>query len=88
MEPLHILEQKITQLVELVKHLQSVNTRLLEENNNLAMQKIDLAKKIEDLETCMLTGTVTLEEEKALTKMVVDDLIKSIDSLVSNETVS
>lgn len=92
MEILQALEQKIAQLVALIKELKAANDALTQSNERLmqevtvvSTEKADLQKRIDALENSMLTGSATVEEEKALTKMVVDDLIKSIDVLIGNE---
>lgn len=71
METLQILELKIAQLIERIKDLKAENTALL--------------GKIDALETSMLRGKESFEEEKALTRNAVDDLIKNIDSLIGNQ---
>ncbi len=71
METLQILELKIAQLIERIKELKVENTALLD--------------KIDVLETSMLRGKECFEEEKALTRTAVDDLIKNIDSLIGNQ---
>jgi hypothetical protein len=81
METLHVLGEKITSLIGLTQKLQAENAQLVEENGQLIA-------KLKVLEGSMLLDGDRMEElnqEKALTKMVVDDLIKSIDSLVPNE---
>lgn len=78
---LKMLEEKIASLVDLVKELKAENLRLIEEN-------AQWQAKIKSLEKAVNTDIQRLEElnqEKALTKIVVDDLIKSIDSLVRSE---
>lgn len=78
---LKMLEEKIASLVDLVKELKAENARLTEEN-------AQWQAKIKSLEKSVNTDAQRLEElnqEKALTKVVVDDLIKSIDSLVRPE---
>ncbi len=81
METLSVLEKKVVSLIDIIKQLKTENARLVEENEQLAtkltmMQSVvhNDAKRVEEL-----------DNEKALTKMVVDDLIKSIDSLVQDE---
>ncbi|HML19323.1 MAG TPA: cell division protein ZapB [Candidatus Dependentiae bacterium] len=82
METLSVLEKKVVSLIEIIKQLKAENARLTEENAQLAdkitmMQTVaaDEAKRADEF-----------DQEKALTKMVVDDLIKNIDSLIEGET--
>ncbi len=72
MEILQALERKIVQLIALTNELKSTNARLAEENEQL-LQKLTTIQSEE------------LNHERLRTKMFVDDLIKSIDSLVGNE---
>lgn len=72
MEILQALERKIAQLIALTHELKSTNARLAEENEQL-LQKLTTIQSDE------------LNQERLRTKMFVDDLIKSIDSLVGNE---
>ncbi len=81
METLSVLEKKVVSLIEIIKQLKAENTRLVEENAQLAdkitMMQIsaaDDAKRAEEF-----------DQEKALTKTVVDALIKNIDSLIEGE---
>ncbi len=77
-EKLNVLEKKLAHLLELLK-------RLKHENMQLESEKNELQSRLEQLENSVLKGTQDMEElnqERVLTKMVVDDLIKSIDSLV------
>jgi hypothetical protein len=81
METLTVLEKKIASLIDIIKELKAENARLAEEN-------AQLAAKVMTTEKTLLTDAQRVEEldqEKALTKMVVDDLIKSIDSLIEGE---
>jgi len=81
METLKLLEQRIEQLLDLIKELKAGNARLTEENARLT-------ENLETLESSVLKETASIEElnqEKALTKRVVDDLIRNIDSLVEHE---
>lgn len=71
METLQILELKIAQLIERIKELKVENAALLD--------------KIDVLETSMMRGKECFEEEKALTRTAVDDLIKNIDSLIGDQ---
>lgn len=81
MEVLNVLEKKIASLIELIKELRSEKAVLLEEN-------AELKDRLEKLESSLLLHDQNVEErsqEIVLTKMVVDDLIKSIDLLVEQE---
>lgn len=81
-EKLNLLEQKIALLVGALKAQKELNLKLTEE-------KLELLNKFEMLENSLLKGTQSIEElnqERILTKMVVDDLISSIDKLVEGET--
>lgn len=76
---LSLLEDKVVQLVELAKNLKAKNDQLVEEN-------VKLKQQVDILEASLVAETKDLEElsqEKITTKMVVDDLIKSIDLLAS-----
>ena len=85
METLQILEQKIAQLITLVKELQAQVRTLKTENTALMHSNTELADELEDVKTSLMTDQEVLEEEKALAKFAVDELIKNIDSLVSNQ---
>jgi len=78
---LTLLEEKVIRLVDMVKSLKLSNQSLQEENQ---MLKHQLMKS----ESSLVAETKDLEElsqEKMMTKMIVDDLIKSIDSLVDQK---
>lgn len=81
MEILSVLEKKVVSLIDTIKQLKAENDRLVNENSQLSERLLMMegavhedAKRVEEL-----------DQEKALTKMVVDDLIKSIDSLIESE---
>lgn len=79
---LNILESKIASLLALITDLRAEQERLTEEN-------MRLKEHIEVLEHSLLKNHQSLEElqqEKSLTKMVVDDLIKNIDLCIKDET--
>ncbi|KKP29153.1 MAG: hypothetical protein UR12_C0014G0017 [candidate division TM6 bacterium GW2011_GWF2_30_66] len=92
MEVLNLLEGKIKSLVELVNklkddgiRLKTENARLADENACLAEKVFTLQAQVDSFEGAIVENSKNLDElsqEKALTRMVVDDLIKSIDSLV------
>jgi hypothetical protein len=78
---LTLLEEKVIRLVDMVKSLKLSNQTLQEENQ---MLKHQLMKT----ESSLVAETKDLEElsqEKMMTRMIVDDLIKSIDSLVDQK---
>lgn len=81
METLNTLEQKVVSLITRIKELKAENEQLLNENTQL-LAKIEMMEKSILSET---KRTEELDQEKALTKLVVDDLIKSIDMLVEKE---
>ncbi len=85
METLQILEQKITQLIALVKELQAQIQVYKAENATLVRENADLILEFDSLKTSILTDQVVFAEEKALAKLAVDEIIKNIDSLVSNQ---
>lgn len=75
---LSLLEEKVVRLVELVKSLKDKNAELVKEKEQLQDQLIAL-------EGSLVSETKDLEElsqEKVMTKMVVEDLIQNIDSLI------
>ena len=83
LENVHVLEKKVAQLVELIKAERMANAQLLEEKNILAA-------RLEMLENSLLKEAKSLDElnqEREMTKMIVDELIQSIDMLVQSSTV-
>lgn len=81
METLHVLEQRITQLIALIKKLQDENVQLTKEH-------MQVMKKLETLESSMLQDNCNLEKlnnERKQAIHTVDELIKSIDTLVGEE---
>ncbi|MGE0010372.1 MAG: hypothetical protein AB7F19_00215 [Candidatus Babeliales bacterium] len=81
MNALTLLEEKIALLVGLVNDLKKANAALEAEN---AM----LLKEVQALESSVRQETQALDQlhqEKEATKAVVDDLIRNINALVSNE---
>jgi len=77
-EVLGLLEKKVADLVGMIKELKSLNADLHEENKQLK-------EKVDALETIILKDKDELDQEKELTKLVVDGLIKSIDTIVEGE---
>jgi regulator of replication initiation timing len=96
MDALKIFEEKLVKLAEKIKDLLAENSQLAEEakelrteNSNLAEENAQLAAKLSMLEKSLLDDSRRIDElrqEKELTRLVVDDLIKSIDSLVENQS--
>jgi len=95
MEALSLLEKKIVSLLDLINKLKVENTELKSENDKLTKDNIkllqsvkDLTEKLEAIEKSVFDSSKDLDElsqEKELTKIVVDDLIKNIDSFVKEE---
>ncbi len=81
MNMLKQLEEKLICLAELVRELKTENAKLAEENAQLSAQLVMLQNALKD-DTQRIDQ---LKQEKELTRLVVDDLIKSIDSLVENQ---
>lgn len=78
MNTLKVLEEKVTTLISRIKELEAENKIVTAENTQLTA-------KLESMEISMLSDIQridALDQEKALTRMVVDDLISSIDSIV------
>lgn len=68
--------------------LQNENTQLKAENVRLTECNAQLNLQLRTIEESMLkeTGQIQeLTEERSITRLVLDDLIKSIDSIVENE---
>lgn len=78
MEALSILEKKIEDLVSLISLLRGENALLARENG-------ELKKKVDDLEIVTLEKSKQTDEERELTKKLVDSLIKDIDAVVEQE---
>lgn len=78
---LTLLEEKVVMLVNTVKSLKQENAALKDKNSSLQDQ-------LKALEGSLVSETKDLEElsqEKILTKMAVDDLLKSIDDLIDHK---
>src|SRR5687768_3781787 len=102
MEVILILEEKIKNLIALLKNtreecfnlqskydlLKNENTELKTENDKLAEDNAQLIFQLNTIEKSILqeTGHVQeLTQERCMTRSALDDLIKSIDSIVENE---
>lgn len=78
-ENLHLLEKKIAQLIELVKAEKTLNAQLMQEKNALTA-------RLEMVENSLLREARSSEElnqEREMTKLMVDELIGTIDRLVA-----
>lgn len=85
METLQVLEQKIIQLVTLIRDLQTQIKDLKVENKSLVQKNADLILELDGLRSSTIAEKEVFQEEKALAKLTVDEIIKNIDSLVSNQ---
>jgi regulator of replication initiation timing len=75
MDALVVLENKISELIELVG-------KLKKENAALAADKEQLCEQLAMMESFKARDRESLNQEKELTKLAVDALIKNIDALV------
>jgi hypothetical protein len=82
MNSLKLLEEKLSCLVELVKELKTENSKLAEENAQLAAKLLMLEKASRDESV----RVKELNKEQESTKLAVDDLIKNIDSLIETQS--
>ena len=76
-----ILEEKVSHLIEMLKLVREENISLKEKNNDLQAQH-------KAVEGSLVSETKDLEElsqEKMMTKMVVDNLLQSIDKLIETQ---
>lgn len=83
LEKLNVLEKKVASLIELIKAEKAANVLLMEENEVLS-------GRLEALENSLLKESKSIEElnqERAMTRMMVDELISSIDKLVEEQRV-
>ena len=75
---LGLLEEKVIRLIEMVKAVKDENLTLKQKNK-------DLTSQLRALEGSLVSETKDLEElsqEKMVTKMVLDNLLHSIDALI------
>ena len=75
---LHLLEDKVVSLIQLVHSLKNEKLELMQKNQELKQQ-------IESLEAALVSETKdleTLSQEKLSAKVFVDNLLHSIDSLI------
>lgn len=84
----NLLEKQVVTLQQQSDELKKHNKQLEKEKNKLAEENFQLVANLSGLEASVSSGSETislLKEEKALTKIAVDDLIKSISDLVATE---
>ncbi len=81
MEALKVLENKVSSLVKLVETLRADNDKLMKEREGLKTKN----KTVEASRSADSKRMGELDKERELTKLAVDDLIKSINSLVEGE---
>lgn len=96
MDALKVLEEKLVRLSHRARELIAENTALSEEakelkteNAKIAEENAQLTAKLAMLENALQDDSRRIDElkhEKQLTKLVVDDLIKSIDAIVENQS--
>ncbi len=85
MDAFKVLEEKVAVLIERLQQAKQESARLSAEVARYTAENEQLSAKIKALEDALMVDTDRidkLDQEKAITKMVVDDLIKNIDSLV------
>ena len=87
---LHIkdMKEKLAVLQKENEHFNNENKQLKAENDAYFESNAQLNKQLNTLENSILqeSGHVhELTEERSMTRSVLDDLIKSIDSIVENE---
>lgn len=71
LERLNLLEKKISALIDMLTSQKELNAKLLKENEELKNTLLKGSQQVDDV-----------KQEQVLTKMVVDELISSIDRLV------
>ena len=77
MEALTILEQKVLMLVAKISELNS-------QIENLKQDKMVLEDKNFALEEALLRSSQDVDQDKELTRMVVEGLIKNVDSVLTS----
>lgn len=82
MKALKLLEERLGILAELVKELKTENAKLAEENAQLAAKLLMMQNSLQD-DSRRLDA---MKQKEEMTRVAVDDLIKSIDSLVENQS--
>lgn len=80
-EQLHLVQQAHEELRSETQELNAANTKLTE-NNALLTSQLNAMENSILLESSHVNE---LKDERSVTRSVLDDLIKSIDSIVENE---
>ena len=78
MEVLTVLEKKVADLVDRINKLRADNDALNQEN-------VQLRGKLESLKALSLSHSQENNQERELTKTMVDSLIRDIDAVVERE---
>lgn len=77
----NLLEEKVNLLIECLKAEKERNEKLL-------LEKQELLTRLEAVETSLLNGSQSIEElnqERTLTKMVVEELINNIEKSITTK---
>jgi predicted nucleic acid-binding Zn-ribbon protein len=78
MEQLTALEKKVAQLLARIKEIKTENSKLL--------QKVEqLSQKLENAKSVAQANVKAFDEERDLTKTCIDNLIRSIDTLINEQ---
>jgi hypothetical protein len=83
LEQLNVLEKKVASLIEIIKAEKAASALLVKENEALS-------GRLDALENSLLKESKNMEEltqERAMARMMVDELINSIDKLVEEQRV-
>lgn len=89
MDALKVLEEKLVSLAELTKKLHGENKELKRENAELAEENAQQAAELLMLKNSLKDDCKKIDEfkkEKELARLAVDDLIKSIEEIVENQS--
>lgn len=81
MDNFAVLEQKVAMLIDIIKNLKTENARLAQENTQLNAQILIMQENMMN----DAKQTEDLNQEKAVTYLVVDEIIKNIDSIIETE---
>lgn len=79
MEALDILEKRVADLVALAG-------KLKQDNDSLSCENASLRQQLEELQMCVMEGKQENSQERELTRMMVDSIIKNIDTVVEGDS--